>query len=920
RKKKKVKPKKRPVTKRKSVKNVSDDRIEIESPAKKVIFVIVSLSIAAFIFLSTMDMCGGVGKFVKTIILSTFGTMGYVFPVVFVCMALFVLFSEKKVSKLKNYSLIVAFTMLISLMHLLINKRQPEKDFIDVFMQYVETANIKFTFESMKFSGGIIGAAIAEGLSKFIGEAGTVIILVSLFVICLVLFTGIKFYGEFIMFLFSIITFIPRMISKVISDKKVDDEIAKENEEIFNEVMEKKIKPISGTERTLLERYDPDSDTDIKNVSKDELEKDITYDTENIHLDVDNIQKRFFHLGNDESLSHTRQDDLLDHMKKESVNEIVYNNKDIKVDDFFYNNDLSQSDNTNYEEAYEKSMNDYKEHREVVDEGKVDVANDDYIDDTTDIVNDTKDIASDDINIDNNIDAGYAKQEKVENSDVYAEKNVLKDDSYKVHTPKKRKGYKFPSVDYLKRNTERTFFDKDLTKSTSEKLVETLSQFGVGVVVTDVSIGPTVTRYELQPNLGVKVSKVLSLQDDIKLALAASDIRIEAPIPGKSAIGIEVPNKKNVAVLLGDLVGSREFKEQKSALSVCIGKDIGGKNIYCDIDKMPHLLVAGATGSGKSVCINSIIMSIIYRSAPKDVRLILVDPKVVELQVYNDIPHLMIPVVTDPNKASMALNWAVQEMSKRYKLFAEKQVKDLAGYNQLIEMQNKNAIYEDSTEETMPRIVIIIDELSDLMMTCGKNVENSIVRLAQLSRACGIHLIIATQRPSVNVVTGLIKANVPSRIAFAVTSGVDSRTILDMNGAEDLLGHGDMLYFPTGSPKPLRVQGCFVSEKEIKDVVDYIKDTEVEYDETIVKGGSSDGQGGGESYDEKDELFYEAGLLCIETKQPSIGLLQRKFRMGFNRAARVIDQLEQEGVVTPQDGKKPRDVIMTKEEFEERFG
>lgn len=457
-------------------------------------------------------------------------------------------------------------------------------------------------------------------------------------------------------------------------------------------------------------------------------------------------------------------------------------------------------------------------------------------------------------------------------------------------------------------------------KETAMRLQETLQTFGVRVTITDISQGPAVTRYELQPEQGVKVSRILSLTDDIKLNLAATDIRIEAPIPGKAAIGIEVPNKENTAVGLRELLETKEFQEFSSKIAFAVGKDIAGKVVVSDIAKMPHMLIAGSTGSGKSVCINTLIMSILYKADPSEVKLILVDPKVVELSVYNGIPHLLIPVVTDPKKASAALQWGVAEMTDRYKKFADYNVRDLKGFNRKMEELKQKG--ETGLPEKMPQIVIIVDELADLMMVAPGEVEESICRLAQLARAAGIHLIIATQRPSVDVITGLIKANMPSRVAFAVSSGVDSRTILDMNGAEKLLGKGDMLFYPQGYSKPVRVQGAFVSDGEVSAVVDYLKNQNIgnvysqDVEEKLKDMGASgaSGSSGGSEY---DAYFADAGRLIIDKDKASIGMLQRMFKIGFNRAARIMDQLADAGVVGEEEGTKPRKVLMGSEEFEQ---
>ncbi|WP_283680799.1 FtsK/SpoIIIE family DNA translocase [Parablautia sp. Marseille-Q6255] len=479
--------------------------------------------------------------------------------------------------------------------------------------------------------------------------------------------------------------------------------------------------------------------------------------------------------------------------------------------------------------------------------------------------------------------------------------------------------YVFPPLDLLKRGSSKSSAGQEQEiRKTAAKLQQTLESFGVRVTVTNVSCGPSVTRYELLPEQGVKVSRIVSLADDIKLNLAAADIRIEAPIPGKAAVGIEVPNTENSAVALRDLLESKEFRKHPSKLAFATGKDIAGKVVVSDIAKMPHLLIAGATGSGKSVCINTLIMSILYKAKPEEVKLIMIDPKVVELSVYNGIPHLYIPVVTDPKKAAGALNWGVAEMTDRYNKFAELGVRDLKGYNKKIE--DIQDIEDDKKPQKLPQIIIIVDELADLMMVAPGEVEDSICRLAQLARAAGIHLIIATQRPSVNVITGLIKANMPSRIAFSVTSSVDSRTIIDMGGAEKLLGKGDMLFYPQGYQKPARVQGAFVSDEEVSDVVDFLKNknTDPSYradiEAQIAKVQHSAAAARGE--EDTDALFADAGKFIIEKDKASIGMLQRVFKIGFNRAARIMDQLSEAGVVGPEEGTKPRKILMSAEEFE----
>ena len=447
-------------------------------------------------------------------------------------------------------------------------------------------------------------------------------------------------------------------------------------------------------------------------------------------------------------------------------------------------------------------------------------------------------------------------------------------------------------------------------RKNAEKLINTLNSFGVKAKIINISEGPSVTRYELQPDYGVKVSKIVSLTDDIALNLAAPSVRIEAPIPGKSAIGIEIPNKKVMPVLLREVIESQDFLNHPSKLAFAVGKDIAGTSVIADIATMPHLLIAGATGSGKSVCINTLITSLIYKSTPKEVKFLMVDPKMVELGIYNGIPHLLIPVVTDPKKAAGALNWAVQEMTNRYKLFAENSVRDLKGYNNIMIKEGK---------ETLPQIVIIIDELSDLMMVAPNDVEDCICRLAQMARAAGMHLVIATQRPSVNVITGVIKANIPSRISFAVSSQVDSRTILDMSGAEKLLGKGDMLFSPLGMSKPIRVQGALITDKEVESIVSFIKlKATAKYDEDILKEIESQAEPTRQDDSFDDELLPQVIDMVIEQGQASTSLIQRKFKLGYSRAARILDSMEAQGIVGPFEGSKPRKVLITKSQWKER--
>lgn len=484
--------------------------------------------------------------------------------------------------------------------------------------------------------------------------------------------------------------------------------------------------------------------------------------------------------------------------------------------------------------------------------------------------------------------------------------NTSKENSIKIYT--------YPKLDLLNNNAKSKMKNEDKQDlfDNANKLEDTLMSFGVEAKVLQVTKGPSVTRFEIQPSPGVKVSKIVNLQDDIALGLAASAVRMEAPIPGKSAIGIEVPNKKQTPVFLREVLDSKEFQESTKKISFALGKDITGTCIVGDLSEMPHMLIAGATGSGKSVCINSLIVSLLYKYSPDEIKLLMIDPKVVELSIYNGIPHLLIPVVTEPKKAAGALNWAVNEMDKRYELFTKYKVKNIKSYNQQVD--------KGFISEKLPYIVLIVDELADLMMTCPNDVEDYICRLAQKARAAGIHLIIATQRPSVDVITGVIKANIPSRISFAVSSGFDSRTILDQTGAEKLLGRGDMLYSPMGANKPLRIQGAFISEEEVENVVDFIKSSEdeVNYREEIIEHinneNLSSSSHSGDS-EENDELLDEAIKLVVEYQQASTSFIQRKLRIGFNRASRIMEELEAKGIISERDGSKPRQVLIAKDEI-----
>jgi S-DNA-T family DNA segregation ATPase FtsK/SpoIIIE len=499
--------------------------------------------------------------------------------------------------------------------------------------------------------------------------------------------------------------------------------------------------------------------------------------------------------------------------------------------------------------------------------------------------------------------AGKKDVDIVENTDSVEDfLEILKDNP--------KKDFILPPISILQRNIQLKSIrmEKDITEKV-KLLEETLASFGITAKVNQVSKGPAITRFEMQPAPGIKVSKIVNLADDIALALAASSIRIEAPIPGKAAVGIEIPNKEIGIVTFREVIESGDFQQASSKLTIALGKDIAGNPVIADLQSMPHLLIAGATGSGKSVCMNTVIASLLYKATPKELKLIMIDPKMVELTNYNSIPHLIAPVVTDSKKAAVSLKWVVEEMESRYELFAKNAVKDITRYNNL-----KGNSKKSETEEGLPYIVVLIDELADLMMVAPMDVEDAICRLAQMARAAGIHLVVATQRPSVDVITGLIKANIPSRIAFAVSSQTDSRTILDMGGAEKLLGRGDMLYYPTGAAKPVRVQGCFLSDKEVEDVVTFLKHQgKPEYLQGIMESQASAMKS--DAATDNDPLFYEAAKLVIEQGQASISMVQRRLHIGYNRAARLIDLLEEQGIIGGYEGNKPRNILMTMDQL-----
>lgn len=854
--------------------------------------ILFSIACAIILILSNFNIAGTLGRGIKWLMFGLFGVMEYVFPVLLAGSIIFLMVNREllRVARIKTTAAYGLFIVLCAMVQCVYNNPDIADNSIGKIFTYCA---------DYKAGGGFFGVVLCKALSP-IGLIGTFVILMILAIICLVIITE----RSFISGLKKVGNGSQRLMKEAKEDYSAykehsagrqndmsDDEYRKLREE---ERARARLKKIEKKEKQLAEKKAREEylanarmNNVVRGVTSDTLIKDAQEQAPNIDIHEIVVDTE----RNDKYSQDIYEPDYNAH--NEDTFELAYDDID--------NNDYYPDNESHVEDIQPDYMsNDYMSDDEVTGAAPEDVTG--YVESSYED------------------ETPYDNDEIFENdvtNEEHKEKTEKEPEQVKpVHKPKKV--YKFPPVSLLKRNPGTASGGKSEYRVTAQRLQETLLTFGVKVTITDISCGPTVTRYELQPEQGVKVSKIVSLSDDIKLNLAAADIRIEAPIPGKAAIGIEVPNKEAGSVYFRELVESKEFKESQSAISFGVGKDIAGKTIIADIAKMPHMLIAGATGSGKSVCINTIIMSILYKAKPEDVRLIMVDPKVVELSVYNGIPHLLLPVVTDPKKAAGALNWAVNEMTDRYKKFAAMQVRNIKGYNDVVVKKNKEGI--DPPMEKLPQIVIIIDELADLMMVAPGEVEDAICRLAQLARAAGIHMVIATQRPSVNVVTGLIKANIPSKIAFAVSSGIDSRVIIDMNGAEKLLGKGDMLYFPSNLPKPLRVQGAFVSDEEVENVVSFLKENaeEVSYDESIAQATVSQESMSGNSKgdEERDSLFADAGRFVIENEKGSIGSLQRHFKIGFNRAGRIMDQLADAKVVGPELGTKPRKVEMTMEEFE----
>lgn len=838
-----------------SSRNNSRKSEPMDTAIRNEVFLIVLFAVAVFLFICNFGIAGVVGDTISNIMFGVFGLTAYVMPLALFVMIAFGTVNSGNVIAIRK---LVSGVVLVLLVGVLC-------EFFAGTLGETETYQIKTIYENSSINhngGGVIGGSLAYLLYHFLGMVGSVLVILVAVIISVVILTDKSFVSG-----------VKRGGQKVYERSKEDAAYRRERARIRREEMEEERKRRQEEQKIRQE--------ELENEKILRMDKKVT----GVMLDTSLTERDSFEKGRDDihEINLTDFEEQVDHAIKEQVDYAVKEPKE--------------------EETY--SFGQIKIHNAYEDTGKDELSE---------------------------ITGGYEEEhtkaeeapERVteQKPEQKTEQNIIVTKPPVPMKPPVSKKYIFPPINKLVKGTSKGGDSARELKETAQRLQQTLQTFGVRVTITDISQGPAVTRFEMQPEQGVKVSKIVGLSDDIKLNLAATDIRIEAPIPGKAAVGIEVPNKENTMVALRDLLESKEFKEFPSKLAFAVGKDIAGKVVVADIAKMPHMLIAGATGSGKSVCINTLIMSILYKAHPDDVKLIMVDPKVVELSVYNGIPHLLIPVVTDPKKASAALQWGVAEMTDRYQKFADFNVRDLKGYNKKVEGMHEAG--DPEAPQKLPQIVIIVDELADLMMVAPGEVEEAICRLAQLARACGIHLIIATQRPSVDVITGLIKANMPSRVAFSVSSGVDSRTILDMNGAEKLLGKGDMLFYPQGYSKPARVQGAFVSDKEVSDVVEFLKnqtlgniyDPDIQ-DKIATYGGSGGASGVSGDGTEKDQYFVEAAKFIIEKDKASIGMLQRVFKIGFNRAARIMDQLCEAGVVGEEEGTKPRKVLMSMEQFEQ---
>lgn len=881
------------------------------------IIAVVALAFALALFLSNFNIIGSFGSKVNGVFFGIFGITAYLIPFIIVfCVFVFMANRTKPIVKKKVICCVIFALLLSGLIQIFEFNR--DYKLIDYFN--ISKDNKKY--------GGIVGGFITKMLCPYIGKAGAFIILTALLVILFVIITE------------------KLVITRMIKNSLKAVDAAKAHHEKSGERRQEKRQ--ERQERRQEKRNNTGS-FDPNNTGRDKTNRIYSFSKEDMASDkltnnVEPVKKNRKTKKSDSAgtTDITQISDTTDPYTGEvylkELNDKFGNPIDHETQDESYRETeiFDDTDDKNWQQSVlnqAKIMPDYSSGRNASPADNLIpkdnfIQEDNFIPEDNGFVQETDTPQTEERGLGSKNknsrekDKGSAKSDR-EYETIMQETSKELAKSVQETIKPQRSRYIFPPLNILslpKGSGKGNNMSE--AHSTAAKLKSTLESFGVNVTISDISVGPTVTRYELIPQQGIKVSKITNLTDDIKLSLAATDIRIEAPIPGKSAIGIEVPNKHNSPVLIRELFEDPAFKHAKASIRFAVGKSISGQPVIADISKMPHLLIAGQTGSGKSVCINTIIMSILYSAHPDDVKLIMIDPKVVELSVYNGVPHLLTPVVTDPKKAAGTLNWAVNEMVERYNKFAALGVRDIRGYNQRVTSVKNNDL---PNFQKLSQIVIIVDELADLMMVAPGEVEDAICRLAQMARAAGMYLIIATQRPSVNVITGIIKANVPSRIAFSVASQIDSRTILDGAGAEKLLGKGDMLFNPSDLPKPVRVQGAFVSDTEVSDVVEFLKrESEAVYDEEIVKkidsasvsvaGDTSKDDGGNDSA--RDSYYIQAGKYIIEKDKASIGMLQRVFKIGFNRAARIMDQLASDGVVGPEEGTKPRKILMTLEEFD----
>jgi S-DNA-T family DNA segregation ATPase FtsK/SpoIIIE len=905
-----------------------------------IVLILISVIVLISLFTSVM---GAFGEIVNEFFKGLFGVSAYLLPIVVIAFCVWMLVSKDQSFAAVKVVALILFILSLSTFFQLVTEGSSD-NYSD--MAFVKRVSY-FYKDATGLNGGMFGGTIAYVLYKVLGWGSYIVAFASI-IISVMLGTGK-----------SLVTFLGEIGDYFRARRKVKEYEIKARAENIREKEEKRAKKQELQEMKLRKKYE-----DLYNEKKQKkgnfnilINGEEGYETEEEKAQTEGLPvvDAVVFKNNDEPVKEEKNEaydfcrEVPDEEEMKNGDKFIEvlgtvkvpagkkDKNDAKDDSILFNNIFGVEDNKakkkDTEEVTDKKGEDTEskaENNKTDDSENTGNSNDTKVDD-----NDCKNESNEKINIDeNNSGIEYDAKETDDNTkadvipktissdekpkakikDVSAG-SIQNDTKAKVlekpevkEEPKKE--YIFPPLSLLGDEPKQKGGETKADMMTNaKKLEDTLSSFGVQAKVIQINKGPTVTRYELQPSQGVKVSKIVNLSDDIALNLAATGIRIEAPIPGKAAVGIEVPNTETQSVYLKSVIESDVFKKAKSKLTFALGKDIAGNAVVTDIAKMPHLLIAGATGSGKSVCINTIITSILYKAKPEEVKMLLVDPKVVELSVYNGIPHLIIPVVTDPKKAAGALNWAVKEMLSRYQLFADSHVRDIKGYNKMKK--------EKGETDFMPQIVIIIDELADLMMASPSDVEDAICRLAQLARAAGMHLIIATQRPSVDVITGVIKANIPSRLAFAVSSGIDSRTILDSTGAEKLIGKGDMLFYPVGMNKPVRIQGAFVTDKEVEDIVEFIKNQyETKYDSSMIENITGSSASGADDED-KDEYYDDAVDLVVDKEKASVSMLQRQFRIGYNRAARIVDEMERHNIVGPEEGSKPRKVLISKDELEQ---